>query len=315
MDIDFTRLRYFVAVAEELHFKRAADRLMITAPPLSKQIRLLEQQLGGDLFVRDYHSVALTPLGAELLEPARAVLRQAEAFEAAATGAMRTPRGIRIGATAYAPTRLLERLESWLEELPNQATLRVGGSAFEVAAQLVAGRLDLGVIALPTAERRLHYLPVWETPGAIAVRADDPLAVRSSIRVEELAEREVVIDFARANPPLLAENTRKLAERGVTHLAHAASGRGGELEMAAQIYNRRLVAMISGDPESFLARVFAPPQFAIVPLEPDSWPPTATAIAWLPERLAELPPLRAFIDRLVVQVASPDVVELLERTA
>src|ERR1700751_1952838 len=63
MAIDFTRLSYFLAVAEELHFKRAADRLHITPPPLSKQIKMLDRELGGALFQRDYHQVGLTPLG------------------------------------------------------------------------------------------------------------------------------------------------------------------------------------------------------------------------------------------------------------
>jgi DNA-binding transcriptional LysR family regulator len=72
MEIDLTRLTYFLAVAEELHFKRAADRLRITPPPLSKQIKLLERELGGELFEREYHQVRLTPLGEALIEPAAA---------------------------------------------------------------------------------------------------------------------------------------------------------------------------------------------------------------------------------------------------
>ena len=92
MDIDFTRLRYFVAVAEELHFKRAADKLMITPPPLSKQIKLLEKELGGPLFERGYHEVRLTPLGQRLLGPAREVLAQVEEFKAVAAQGRRGAR-------------------------------------------------------------------------------------------------------------------------------------------------------------------------------------------------------------------------------
>ena len=88
MEIDFTRLKYFVAVADELHFKRAADRLRITPPPLSKQIKLLERELGGPLFERHYHEVRLTPLGEALLGPARAILRQVDGLKDIAAGVL-----------------------------------------------------------------------------------------------------------------------------------------------------------------------------------------------------------------------------------
>ena len=74
MDVHGRDLRYFVAVAEELHFTRAAERLFVSQPALSKQIRSLERQLGAELFVRDRHGVTLTPAGAVLLPYARDVL-------------------------------------------------------------------------------------------------------------------------------------------------------------------------------------------------------------------------------------------------
>ncbi len=302
MDIDFTRLRYFVAVAEELHFKRAADRLMITPPPLSKQIRLLEQELGGALFDRDYHEVRLTPLGEAMLDPARDILDRVDAFKALAAQSTNTTSALRIGATAYATTQLIERLEAAIAELPIAAVLRVGSSAVEVTAALVAGQLDLGVIHIPAPDDRVDFRPIWETPGAIAIRSDDPLAGRETIRLEELQDRKVVIDFARANPVILADQARKLAARGVTQLVHAASGRGGEVEMAAQIYNRRLVAVIANAPDSFLSRMFAPPQFTIVPIEVDSLPPAQVALAWLPERLRRQPQLATIIDEIAERV-------------
>jgi DNA-binding transcriptional LysR family regulator len=77
-NIDFRHLRYFIAVAEELHFSRAAEKLQIAQPPLSYQIRQLEQTLGVQLFERNHHSVTLTNAGQVLLEEARIVLAQME---------------------------------------------------------------------------------------------------------------------------------------------------------------------------------------------------------------------------------------------
>ena len=68
MDVHGRDLRYFVAVAEELHFTRAAERLYLSQPALSKQIRMLERQLGAELFKRDQQGVALTPVGVALLQ-------------------------------------------------------------------------------------------------------------------------------------------------------------------------------------------------------------------------------------------------------
>src|SRR6188472_1733908 len=77
--MELRHLRYFVAVAEELHFRRAAERLHVAQPAVSEQIRKLEAELGVQLLARTQRSVALTPAGAAMLEEARRVLRQADA--------------------------------------------------------------------------------------------------------------------------------------------------------------------------------------------------------------------------------------------
>lgn len=299
MQVDFTRLRYFVAVAEELHFKRAADRLMITPPPLSKQIKLLERELGGPLFERRYHRVELTQLGAQLLEPAREILRRVEDLKVIATRIAKTGNTVRVGATAYAPSDFLARLETAVADLPVPTEFGLPGSAAEVTAKLVSGHLDIGLIHLPSSDKRLRHRVVATYPGAIAVRFDDPLAGAASVRIEQLRDRDVVIDFARPNPVVLAGLARGLASRGVTRIVRATKDLGGELEMATQVFNRHLVALVTYAPNSAIGRIFSPPEFELIPIDESTWAPAQIALAWVPDPADD----SGMIDSLVERIA------------
>ncbi|WP_241473516.1 LysR family transcriptional regulator [Mycolicibacterium neoaurum] len=299
MQVDFTRLRYFVAVAEELHFKRAADRLMITPPPLSKQIKLLERELGGPLFERRYHRVELTELGAQLLEPAREILRRVEDLKVIATRIAKTGNTVRVGATAYAPSDFLARLETAVADLPVPTEFGLPGSAAEVTAKLVSGHLDIGLIHLPSSDKRLRHRVVATYPGAIAVRFDDPLAGAASVRIEQLRDRDVVIDFARPNPVVLAGLARGLASRGVTRIVRATKDLGGELEMATQVFNRHLVALVTYAPNSAIGRIFSPPEFELIPIDESTWAPAQIALAWVPDPADD----SGMIDSLVERIA------------
>ena len=96
--MELRHLRYFVAVAEELHFRRAAERLHVAQPAVSEQVRKLEEELGVRLFDRTQRSVSLTDSGAAMLEEARRVLRQAEIAQTAARNASeRATTRLRIG--------------------------------------------------------------------------------------------------------------------------------------------------------------------------------------------------------------------------
>jgi DNA-binding transcriptional LysR family regulator len=285
MDIDFTRLKYFVAVADELHFKRAADKLMMTPPPLSKQIKLLEKELGGPLFERGYHEVRLSPLGQRLVGPAREILRQVEDFKAAAVQGVRGLAPLRVSATAYAPSDLLAQFEAAIAALPGPIEVTVPGSAAEVTATLIAGQAELGLIHLPATDKRLRHKLVASYQGAIAVRFDDPLAVKDLVAIEELQDREVAIDFARPNPVVLAGLTRRLNRKGIHNIVRATNQRGGELEMATQVFNRHLVAVVSYAPDSLIGKMFSPPEFKLIPVDESTWAPAEIALAWVPERL------------------------------
>jgi DNA-binding transcriptional LysR family regulator len=119
MDIDLRKLRYFVAVAEELHFGQAADRLHIAQPVLSRQIRAFEDELGMPLFRRDRSGTALTPAGRQLLDDARPLLVSAQALRrrvagAAAAGTMFTI-GFMPGITVTPAVRAMQARHPVLE--------------------------------------------------------------------------------------------------------------------------------------------------------------------------------------------------------
>src|SRR5664279_4649752 len=108
MVVELRQLRYFVAVAEELHFGRAATRLLIAGPSLSQQIKGLERDLGVPLFIRDHRSVALTPAGAALLPHVRALLERAEDLQRRAAR-LSGSEPVRIGYVNWLPADLAAR--------------------------------------------------------------------------------------------------------------------------------------------------------------------------------------------------------------
>jgi DNA-binding transcriptional LysR family regulator len=302
MGIDFTRLKYFLAVAEELHFKRAADRLNITPPPLSKQIRQLERELGGALFEREYHQVRLTPLGEALVEPARRVLDQVAELKATADSITKQTDPLRVGATVYAPSDILDAFEKAVAQLTVPSVFSIASTAVEVAAQLIAGQLDLGLIHLPASDPRVDYREIAQYPSGIAVRSDDPLAARDIVRIEDLGDRQVAVDIARPNPIILSSLTRRLSEHGVTRIVHAtASAHSSEIEMATQIRRRRLVMLVAYAPGSLLGRVFSPPEFKLIPIDESTWGPSKLALAWSRVAIARQPGLERIVAQLIEQ--------------
>src|SRR5215203_4104583 len=146
-----TQLATFVAVAEELHYGRAAERLNMTQPPLSRRIQLLERELGVELFDRSQRAVRLTPAGRHFLADARRILRFSRE---AALSASRVPDGdvgtVTIGFTAVSPYSCLETvLTAARTKLPQvELNLREMVSGAQRAA-LLAGEFDLGLVRPP----------------------------------------------------------------------------------------------------------------------------------------------------------------------
>lgn len=194
---ELSHLRGFIAVAEELNFGRAAVRLNMTQPPLSRQIRILEQMLGVRLLERTSRTVALTPAGRVFLIEARRILGHAEG---AARTARRVARGeagtLTIGFTAATSYTLLPRIVA-------QARLRLPGIELMLKEMVTAeqirclssNQIDLGFLRPPVDRADFETFPIMEEPLLAALPAHHPKAIHSEIEIADF-HGEPVITFS-----------------------------------------------------------------------------------------------------------------------
>jgi len=198
--MELRHLRYFVAVAEELHFHRAAARLHISQPPLSQQIRALEQELGVVLLERNRRRVELTAAGASFLAAARAIL---EAVDRAAETARRVAAGEVgslslgfVGSAMFGPT-LPAILRDFASRHPDvELQLRELQTAEQLDA-LARGRIDVGVIRGPlqsaTLAPGLELAVIHREHLVVALPEAHPLAALSRLRAADLRGETFVI--------------------------------------------------------------------------------------------------------------------------
>ncbi|MFI9150616.1 LysR family transcriptional regulator [Streptomyces sp. NPDC053367] len=191
-DLEVRQLRYFVAVAEELHFGRAAGRLGMAQPPLSRTIRELERQLGVALFERTTRQVRLTAAGEVLLRDARTALEAVTAAAHRAREAGSASPRLRIALKADIDGGLLPQiLDAYgTEDASLPAELVLGGFG-EQSQALRDGLADVGLVLSPFDERGLDSEPLLTEPVLVALAAVDPLAARTRLCLDDLAGRKL----------------------------------------------------------------------------------------------------------------------------
>ena len=192
MDVDLRKLRYFLAVAEELHFGRAAERLHIAQPVLSRQIRILENDLDVELLLRDRRHTVLTPAGEELVHEATSLLASAEALRrrvrAAAEGVTRFTIGFMPGITL---TPVVRRLR---ERHPGLDVRMLRTNWDDQLEVLHDGRADVGIIRLPIDPAGLEVRALYTEPRLAVVPVAHRLAGKESIQVADLAADHLLQD-------------------------------------------------------------------------------------------------------------------------
>jgi DNA-binding transcriptional LysR family regulator len=199
---DLRRLQYFLAVARERNFTRAAEQLHVAQPALSRQVRLLEQELGVELLHRTTHEFELTEAGAFLLQRGPAVLAAADDLWRIARTYGNGERGsvvIAYGASASYETapRLLEALAA---RHPGVQVTTSVKSVGEIVAGVNQGSIDLGLIRCPPADPGLDARTIRREPQGLLVRRDHPLAGGPVVAVSDLAGENVLLHPREANP-------------------------------------------------------------------------------------------------------------------
>jgi len=292
---DSRQLRYFVAVAEELNFSRAAERLHLSQPALSDAIRKLEAELGFPLLRRTSRRVSLTPAGETLLDESREVLARLEEAVRRTHQAARGERGrLRVGFLATGAGELSTRSRAIFSE--RHADVRVEPRSFDWGGEvpaLLSGEADVSFVWLPADTHGLELVEVVSEPRLAALPRDHPLAVRPELSVLDLNPEPIVwtriaprawVDWWAVNPrpdgsePVwgpTCENVEELLE-------HVAAGSA--------------IAIVPAS----MGRFYARPDIAYVTIADVE--PLRIAVAW---RAGEDSPLVAAFAAVVRELAAP----------
>jgi DNA-binding transcriptional LysR family regulator len=190
MDLDLRKVRYFVAVAEELHFGRAAERLHIAQPVLSRQIRALEDELSAELFIRDRRHTELTAAGQQLLEEARPLLANADALRRRVG---RSARGSDTFTVGFMPGLLVTAAVRALSAAHPDLTVDVIRTSWDDQVQVVHdGRVDVSYVRLPVDQDGLKLVPLFSEPRFVALPTAHHLAGKETVSITDLAEEHLI---------------------------------------------------------------------------------------------------------------------------
>jgi DNA-binding transcriptional LysR family regulator len=193
-DIDLRKLRYFVAVAKQLHFGRAAEALHIAQPVLSRQIRALENELKAQLFVRDKRGTELTPAGRQLLADAEPLLASADALHRRVTRAACAPSSFTIG---FMPGLIVTEAVRALSGRHPQLTVNVLRTNWDDQTDVLRdGRVDVSYVRLPVDQSGLQVKPLLTEPRVAVLPTGHRLAGKDTISIAELADEHLLQDPA-----------------------------------------------------------------------------------------------------------------------
>lgn len=197
--LNLSHLRAFVVVAEELNFRKAALKLNLTQPPLTRQIRLLEEELGVTLFIRDRHAVHLSGAGKVLLEQARALLSHASQIETTLKQRSAGNSGIvNVGLALNLADIIYDVSVHHLKHYPKVNIVHLEMPSSSQCWALQRGEIDVGFIRPPVCAHNVVSEPLYSDSFSVILPKDHPLAQKESIRLKQLANEKLLM-FTRGN--------------------------------------------------------------------------------------------------------------------
>jgi DNA-binding transcriptional LysR family regulator len=238
-DFDLRKLRYFVAVADEANFGRAAARLYMTQPALSRQIQSLEAEIGVRLFDRDWHGARLTAAGEQFRDDAQRLLELSEAAARRARQAARRTTRFTVGlmpGVAATPV-----IREFAQSLPEADICVVHTSPSNQTGYLLGGRVDVCFVQMPISPRLFDIVPLFLEPQVVALPADHPLAAKENLSLEHLCGLDrAALDGPPPDQPGPGNGTSRNAPIE-EQLERVALGLGYAVlpEATATFYNRR----------------------------------------------------------------------------
>lgn len=286
MDLDMRRLRYFVALAEELNYRAAAQRLHLAQPVLSRQIKTLERELDTQLFVRDSTGTRLTPAGERLREEAALLLASVEGLRrrvtAAAAGTRTLTVGFMPGLTVTSATR------AFASAHPNVSVEVLRTDWTDQVEVFHDGRVDVGFVRMPIDLTGLSSVSLFFEPHVALVPAGHRLAARDAIDLGDLAA-EVLLQSADAIPEWKALPGHE------THVGPTPAARSVEEKLEWVAGGRGFSVL----PQS-VADYYRRPDIVALPLRDVG--PNEVRLAWLRDRAT--PILEDFVSLVRSQVAN-----------
>ena len=193
--IELRHLRYFIAVAEELHFGHAAEKLHMAQPPLSRQIRQLEDELGFQLFHRTKRSVKLTEAGVVFLAESRQLLQQLEQAVQTGRKASRGDLGeLVLGFVSSAAYSVLPMILRGFSAAVPDVRLELHELTTDQQIQwLHESRLDIGLVRLPVDDDAFYLHPIHSEPLVVALPECHPLAAQSQVSLQRLSTERFIL--------------------------------------------------------------------------------------------------------------------------
>ncbi len=276
--LNLTRLRYFVAVAEELHFGRAARRLGISQPPLSLHIKALEQQIGAELFTRVNRRVLLTGPGHILHRHAAQLLDHAQRVDYIMQGVGAGEFGeLFVGCVPSAMYDVLPRIMSHYRALhPNVHLVLKEGHTMDVMDQVGDGRLDTGLVWGDITHPALGVLPIRQEKFSAMVPANHRLAGDTVLSLKDLASEPLIL------------SPRKISPYHYDHIVSTfmKQGLNPRIEYEVPTILSQIGFVASGFGVSIVpsfARRFVTDGVAIIPIA-EEMPPVLLTLVWSKER-------------------------------